>query len=63
MWAGVAAIDHGAGVPEGPASERSRAGDAGGGGFEEVKLVCGVVVDCAAEESKEDEEGCAGDEN
>ena len=63
LWAGVAAIDHRAGIPEGPSSERSRAWDAGGVGFDEVELVGRVVIDCAAKKGQEDEEGCAGNED
>ncbi len=59
----VAAIDHGAGIPESPAGERSCTRDAGGVGFDEVELVGWVVVYGTAKEGEENEEGCAGDEN
>lgn len=60
--ASIAAVHGAAGAPEGPSCKRGSATEAFGVGFEEVKLICRVLVDGAAEESEEDEEDCSCDE-
>ncbi len=60
--ASVSAVHGAAGAPESPSRKRGSATEAVGVGFEEVKLVCRVLVDGTAEESEEDEEDCSCDE-
>ena len=61
--AGIAPIDHTAGIPKGPSRRRRCAGDTRCRCLEEVELVGRVLVDTAANEGQEGEEKTASDED